>query len=57
LQLGLPEPLAASHRLNNFECGEAVLEDWLKRRALANQSSGASRTFVVTDQGSRVCGY
>jgi len=34
-----------------------VLDDWLKRRALANQSSGASRTFVVTDQDGRVCGY
>jgi len=57
LQLGPPEPLAASHRLDDFECGEAVLDDWLKRRALANQSSGASRTFVVTDQDTRVCGY
>jgi GNAT superfamily N-acetyltransferase len=57
LQLGPPEPLAASHRLDDFECGEAVLDDWLKRRALANQSSGASRSFVVTDQDSRVCGY
>ena len=47
----------ASHRLDNFECGEAVLDDWLKRRALANQSSGASRTFVVTDQDRHVCGY
>jgi GNAT superfamily N-acetyltransferase len=43
--------------LDDFECGEAVLDDWLKRRALANQSSGASRTFVVTDEGGRVRGY
>jgi GNAT superfamily N-acetyltransferase len=57
LQLSPPEPLAASHRLDDFECGEAVLDDWLKRRALANQSSGASRTFVVADQDGRVCGY
>jgi GNAT superfamily N-acetyltransferase len=57
LQLSPPEPLTAAHRLDDFECGEAVLDDWLKRRALANQSSGASRTFVVTDQDSRVCGY
>jgi len=57
LQLGSPEPLAASHLLDDFECGEAVLDDWLKRRALANQSSGASRTFVVTDEGGRVRGY
>jgi len=49
--------LTDSHRLDDFECGEAVLDDWLKRRALANQASGASRTFVVADQDSRVCGY
>lgn len=57
MQLGQPEPLAASHRLDDFECGEAALDDWLKRRALSNQSSGASRTFVVTDQGGHVRGY
>ena len=57
MQTGAPEPLTASHRLDDFECGEPVLDEWLKRRALANQSSGASRTFVVTDEGGRVCGY
>jgi len=57
LHLGPPEPLAASHRLDDFDCGEAVLDDWLKRRALSNQSSGASRTFVVTDEGGCVRGY
>jgi GNAT superfamily N-acetyltransferase len=57
LQLRAPEPLAAAHRLNEFECGEAVLDEWLTRRAMANQLSGASRTFVVTDQENRVCGY
>jgi len=57
LQLSLPKPLATSHRLDDFECGEAVLDDWLKRKALSNQSSGASRTFVVADQDGRVCGY
>jgi GNAT superfamily N-acetyltransferase len=49
--------LAASHRLDGFECGEAVLDDWLERRALANQSSGASRTFVIADHDKRVFGY
>lgn len=57
LHLNSPEPLSATHILVEFECGEAVLDDWLKRRAMANQMSGASRTFVVTDQGSRVYGY
>ncbi len=45
------------HRLDDFECGEVALDDWLKRRALANQSSGASRTFVAADHDGRVCGY
>ena len=57
LRLSPPEPLTASHRLDDFDCGEAQLDDWLKRRALPNQASGASRTFVVTDQDGRVCGY
>jgi GNAT superfamily N-acetyltransferase len=33
------------------------MDEWLKRRALANQSSGASRTFVVLDDDGRVRGY
>jgi GNAT superfamily N-acetyltransferase len=57
LRLGPPQPLTASHRLDEFECGEPLLDDWLKRRALANQSSGASRTFVVIDDDGRVRGY
>lgn len=57
MQLGPPEPLAAAHRLDDFDCGEAVLDEWLKRRALANQASGPSRTFVVSDEGGCVYGY
>ncbi len=57
LSLSAPQPLAATHRLDGFICGEASLDDWLKRRAMANQLSGASRTFVVTDQDGRVHGY
>jgi len=57
LLLSLPQPLAATHLLNEFECGEHVLDDWLKRRAMNNQFSGASRTFVVVDEENRVRGY
>lgn len=57
LKLSAPEPLSTSHRLDDFECGEPVLNDWLKRRALTNHLSGASRTFVVADQDKRICGY
>jgi len=57
LQLSAPIPLAATHILDDFACGQASLDEWLKRRALTNQLSGASRTFVVTDQEGRVYGY
>ena len=57
LLLSAPQPLVASHIISEFDCGEASLDDWLKRRALINQVSGASRTFVVADQDNRVCGY
>lgn len=57
LQLSAPQPLAVTHLLDGFDCGEAVLDEWLKRRALANQVSGASRTFVVADRDGRVYGY
>lgn len=55
--LTAPQPLAPSHRLDAFACGEHSLDEWLRRRAMANQLSGASRTFVVTDQEGRVFGY
>ena len=57
VQLSEPQALSAAHRVDEFECGEAELDNWLKRRALANQVSGASRTFVVAEQGNRVCAY
>lgn len=43
-----PVPLDRSHDLSPFSSGVPVLDDWLKRRALANQDSGATRTFVVS---------
>ena len=57
LRLGAPQPLTARHLLDTFDCGEASLDEWLKRRALANQLGGASRTFVVADAEDRVVGY
>ena len=57
LQLSAPEPLSSAHRLDEFDCGESVLDEWLRRRAMTNQLSGGSRTFVVVDQDNLVCGY
>jgi GNAT superfamily N-acetyltransferase len=54
--LSPPAPLADHHQLDDFSSGEGSLDDWLKRRARANQASGASRTFVVCE-GEKVVGY
>lgn len=57
LILSAPQPLSNQHQLDEFGCGELVLDEWLKRRAKVNQLSGASRTFVVSDANQRVYGY
>lgn len=52
-----PQPLAQMHDLSAFDCGEPVLNEWLKRRAFANQVNGASRTFVVVGDYNQVLAY
>ncbi|WP_310461481.1 GNAT family N-acetyltransferase [Sphaerotilus sp.] len=56
-ELSAPQPLGTHHRLTEFDCGEPSLDDWLRRRALTNHLSGASRTFVVADLDDVVLGY
>lgn len=51
-----PEPLADHHLLADFASGVPALDDWLRRRARANQASGASRSFVLCE-GARVVAY
>jgi GNAT superfamily N-acetyltransferase len=48
-----PQLLAGEHVLEGFDCGSGALNDWLVRRALRNQSSGTSRTWVVIDVETR----
>ncbi|HEX4486311.1 MAG TPA: GNAT family N-acetyltransferase [Terriglobales bacterium] len=55
-KLTAPEKLTIQHDLADFSCGEAALDDWLNKRALTNEESGASRTYVVC-VGKRVEGY
>ena len=45
-----PAPLASHHEIDSFNSGVESLDTWLKRRAMRNQSTGASRTFVVCEQ-------
>lgn len=50
------EKVQPEHDVSTFDCREPVLNDWLRRRALQNQQSGASSTYVVLDK-MRVAGY
>ncbi|HTQ35665.1 MAG TPA: GNAT family N-acetyltransferase [Steroidobacteraceae bacterium] len=54
--LRAPALLTAAHDTGGFDSGVASLDDWLRRRAMQNQASGASRTFVACDDG-RAAGY
>ena len=55
-EISTPEHVTPEHDLAAFDSGIPALDDWLKRRALANEETGASRTYVVR-AGSRVVGY
>jgi GNAT superfamily N-acetyltransferase len=54
--ISAPEKLNKSQDLSEFRCGVQELDDWLKRRALQNEESGASRTYVICI-GQQVVGY
>ena len=51
MTLKAPAPISPAHDVSNFDCGRPVLDDWLKRSALKNEASDASRTYVVCEDG------
>ena len=55
--ISAPEPLRAGHILTPFCCGVDSMDNWLKQRAMKNQASGASRTFVWCGGDSNVLAY
>ena len=55
MPLRAPEPITAAHDLSQFDCGVPVLNDWLRERALKNESR-FSRSYVVCE-GARVAGF
>lgn len=57
MTLRAPEPLAAQHLLEGFDCGKPALNDWLLRHARQAQGSGSAKTFVVAEDDGRVAGY
>ena len=55
-KLSPPAPIGDDVDFSEFHSGEEQLDYWLKRRALKNEVTGASRTYVVCDQ-KRVVAY
>ena len=56
VDVGGPEHLDSAHDLAEFDPGASVQGDWLAKRALADQETGAARTYVISAAG-RVVGY
>lgn len=54
--LSAPALLADHHVLDDFRSGVHTLDEWLTRRARANQIAGASRVYVTCDD-QKVVGY
>jgi GNAT superfamily N-acetyltransferase len=55
LALSPPRPLSADDELGSFDCGNDLLNDWLRELALKSEGRSA-RTYMVKD-GARVVGY
>ena len=55
-KINAPEPISKSHDVDSFNCGINSLDHWLKTRSLKNEKNNASRTYVVTHNGT-VAGY
>lgn len=55
--ISAPEPLHAGHILTPFCCGIDSMDHWLKQRAMKNQVTGASRTFVCCDDAKVMAYY
>ena len=56
-EISAPSLLLPEHKTAQFSCGNATLDDWLRKRALKNQASGASKAFVICDNTQSVIGF
>lgn len=53
-----PRAIARDDAFVSFDCGEPSLNEWLRSRALKNEQTGASRTFVTAEADTgKVAGY
>lgn len=53
-----PEPLTPGHNIAEFCCSDPGLNEWLKKKALKNNSAGISRVYVIcAENTNQVIGY
>lgn len=53
-----PERLSSRHNTARFRCGRSVMDQWLVKYALGNQTAGMTTTFVTTVGGTEdVAGF
>jgi len=51
-------PISAEHKLEDFNCGNLVLNSWLRNNALRASRQGTAQTTVLTEEGDlKVVGY
>lgn len=52
-------PLTGNHNRQNFDCGRAELNNWLRQIARQHQDKGLSKTFVATQdqEPTGICGF
>jgi GNAT superfamily N-acetyltransferase len=55
-QFSKPRKLDSQDEVDEFNCGQPELDDWLKRFALVNQRAGMTTVFVTLSD-SKVVGY
>ena len=48
--LSSPSLLKDSHILDDFDCGNSTLNNWLRRYAMQNQRANSAKTFVVCNK-------
>jgi GNAT superfamily N-acetyltransferase len=55
-----PRPMEAGDlpRTQTFDCGVAVLDEWLQRFAWQNHNSGGARVYIsIDDEADRIAGF
>lgn len=57
IKYNTPTLLKHFHDFTEFDCGQLLLNDWLREKAYENELKGASRTYVICDDNKVIAYY